>query len=72
MIYIMALAMALLTVSCQKNGLETEVDDGVGPVRTLLVGVAEDPDTRVGFDGSNSFYWHKGDKIGVLTVTGFK
>lgn len=72
MIYIMALAMALLTVSCQKNGLETEVDDGVGSVRTLLVGVAEDPDTRVGFDGSNSFYWHKGDKIGVLTENGFK
>ena len=70
-IYIMAFA-ALLATSCQKN----EFTDG--PVsdrldyKTLTVGVTEEPQTRVGFDGSNSFYWHKGDQIGVVTSTGLK
>ena len=67
----MAVAM-LLAVSCQKN----EIQDGpcpemTGNVRTLTVGM-EDPKTRVGFDENNSFYWHKGDRIGVLTVNGFR
>ena len=67
----MAVAM-LLAVSCQKN----EIQDGpcpemTGNVRTLTVGM-EDPNTRVGFDENNSFYWHKGDRIGVLTVNGFR
>ena len=63
---------ALLATSCQKN----EFTDG--PVsdrldyKTLTVGVTEEPQTRVGFDGSNSFYWHKGDQIGVVTSTGLK
>lgn len=67
----MALAM-FLAFACQKN--EIQGDGGPEDMkisRTLTVGVA-DTETRVGFDQSNSFYWHKGDRIGVLTSAGFK
>lgn len=60
----------LLAMSCQKNELQNDVrPEGEKHYRTLTVGVAE---TKVGFDGSNAFYWHGGDKISVLTSAGFK
>ena len=69
--YITAFAM-LLAASCQKDETPggTEIDNS--QYRTLTVGVADEPDTRVGFDENNSFYWHMGDKIGVLTSGGFR
>lgn len=59
----------LLALSCQRDELR---DEAVSSVKTLKVSVADEPATRVGFDENNSFYWHKGDRIGVLTSAGFK
>ena len=59
----------LLALSCQRDELR---DEAVSSVKTLKVSVADEPATRVGFDDGNSFYWHKGDRIGVLTSAGFK
>lgn len=68
----MAFAM-FLTLSCQKNESQDEnVPEDYMNCRTLVVGVADDVETRVGFDTNNAFYWHKGDRIGVLTSAGFK
>ena len=70
--YIIAFAI-LLAGSCQKQVLPGEdVPVNSQYSKTLTVGVAEKPDTRVGFDENNSFYWHKGDKIGVITSGGFR
>lgn len=67
--YIMAFAI-LLAISCQKTEPQDEAMPGDEKHRqTLTVGAAE---TKVGFDGSNSFYWHRGDRISVLTSSGFK
>ena len=66
--YLMAFAI-LLALSCQRDELR---DEAVSSVKTLKVSVADEPATRVGFDDGNSFYWHKGDRIGVLTSAGFK
>lgn len=63
---------ALLAASCQKNDFTEEPLADTQHYRTLTVGVADEPQTRVGFDENNSFYWHKGDKIGVLTSAGLK
>lgn len=65
---------AAMTVSCQMEVPEDgSLSDKEGTLRTLSVGVAdEDSGTRVGFDETNAFYWHKGDKIGVQTSAGFK
>lgn len=72
MTYIMAFAI-FLTASCQKNEFkEDPVHEIAGHIKVLTVGVAEEPETRVGFDGNNSFYWHRGDRIGVITTAGFK
>lgn len=72
MTYIMAFAI-FLTASCQKNEFkEDPVHENTGHIKVLTVGVAEEPETRVGFDGNNSFYWHRGDRIGVITTAGFK
>ena len=72
MTYIMAFAI-FLTASCQKNEFKEEpVHENAGHIKVLTVGVAEEPETRVGFDGNNSFYWHRGDRIGVITTAGFK
>ena len=70
--YIIASAI-LLAGSCQKQVLPGEE----GPANSqhskiLTVGVNDEADTRVGFDGNNSFYWHVGDKIGVITSGGFR
>ena len=66
MTYIMAFAI-LLTASCQKNEFkEDPVHENAGHIKVLTVGVAEEPETRVGFDGNNSFYWHRGDRILVF------
>lgn len=67
--YIMAFAI-LLAFSCQKNELQDEAATGDEKhCQTLTVGAAE---TKVGFDQNNSFYWHRGDRIAVLTSGGFK
>jgi len=68
MIYLMAFAI-LLAFSCQRDELR---DEAVSSLKTLKVGVADELQTKVGFDDGNSFYWHKGDRIGVLTSAGFK
>lgn len=71
--YVMAFAM-LLALSCQRNEFQedTAVHDVTGHHKVLIVGVAEEGGTRIGFDEDNSFYWHKGDRIGVITSSGFK
>ena len=70
--YFMAFAM-LLALSCQKNEIQEDAAySNTEHLKTLTVGVVDEPDTRVGFDGTNSFYWHMGDKIGVITSSGFK
>lgn len=68
--YMIAFAI-FLAASCQRNEFQEE-NSSIGIERTLTVGVDDEADTRVGFDETNSFYWHKGDKIGVLTSSGFK
>jgi len=59
----------LLASSCQGDVLH---DEGVSSVKTLKVGVADEPQSKVGFDENNAFYWHAGDRISVLTTGGFK
>lgn len=69
---IMAFAM-FLAVSCQIDDLQDKsIPESQTSRKVLTVGAAEDDGTRVGFDGSNAFYWHKGDRIGVITTAGFK
>ena len=68
----MALAI-LLASACQKNEIqENEPPQAKENLRVLTVGVADGQQTRVGFGEDNSFYWHSGDRIGVITVNGFK
>lgn len=70
--YFMALAM-FLAAACQREDIQEErIPEVRTHYKTLNVGVADEPETRVGFDEDNSFYWHGGDKVGVLTVNGFK
>lgn len=70
--YIMAFAM-FLALSCQKSEFKEDVvHENAGHNRTLTVGVVNEPETRVGFDATKTFYWHKGDRIGVITSAGFK
>ena len=70
--YIMAFAM-FLAVSCQIDDLhDKSIPESQTSRKVLTVGAAEDDGTRVGFDESNAFYWHKGDRIGVITTAGFK
>ena len=70
--YVMALAI-LLASACQKNEIqENEPPQAEENLRVLTVGVADGQQTRVGFGEDNSFYWHSGDRIGVITVNGFK
>ena len=59
----------LLAFSCQRDELR---DEAVRTVKTLKVGVADESQTKVGFDDNNAFYWHAGDRIAVLTTAGFK
>jgi len=66
--YLMAFAV-LLAFSCQRDELR---DEAVRTVKTLKVGVADDMNSKVGFDDNNAFYWHAGDRIAVLTTAGFK
>ena len=70
--YIMTFAV-LLAASCQKNEAYQEpAHDNPEHVKVLTVGVDDEQQTKVGFDENYSFYWHKGDKIGVLTAAGLK
>ena len=63
----------LLTSACQNNVLQEDfTHESTGSHKILTVGMADETDTRVGFDADNSFYWHKGDRIGVITTSGFK
>lgn len=69
--YIMALAMLL--ASCQKSEFQDKAPhENERHHKTLTVGVADEMQTRVGFDENNAFYWHKGDRIGVITASGFR
>ena len=71
-LYMMALAI-LPALSCQKNELwDADVPEDEKHCRTLVVSVADDDQTRVGFDENNEFYWHRGDKVSVLTAAGFR
>ncbi len=58
----MAIAMSLVIVSCgqQDNYEESQLRECVLTV--------DSPDTKVGFDINNNFYWSKGDAIGVSTT----
>ena len=71
-LYIIAFAI-FLVVSCQKNEIS---DEGIGgkpaDYKTLTVGIDDQQATRVGFDDLKAFYWHKGDRIGVITSAGLK
>ncbi len=70
--YIIAFAI-LLASACRKDEIqENEPVQAPENLRVLTVGVADEQQIRVGFDEDNSFYWHGGDKIGVVTVNGFK
>ena len=69
-IYIIAFAI-FLAASCQREEFPG-VPDVDNTQKTLAVGVADESDTRVGFDENMAFYWHQGDKIGVLTTAGFR
>ena len=71
-LYIVASAM-FLAASCQKDELPEEPQRrNSANYKTLTVEVVDKQMTRVGFDGNNAFYWHKGDRIGVLTTSGLK
>ena len=71
-VYFMATAI-FLAFACQKNELqEGPAPEKAGALKTLTVGVDDGQNTRVGFDDVGSFYWHRGDKIGVITASGFK
>ena len=69
-LYIIAFAI-FLAASCQREKLPggPEIND---TQKTLAVGVADEADSRVGFDENKSFYWHQGDRIGVMTSAGFR
>lgn len=68
----MAVAM-ILTYSCQKNEVQEDaVQNDARHLKVLTIGVVDEPESRVGFDGTKSFYWHKGDRVGVITSAGFK
>lgn len=63
----------LLAFSCQRDDLQDKTrPEGEKYHRTLTVGVEEEVRTRAGFDADNSFYWHRGDRVGVLTSAGFR
>lgn len=70
--YLLALAM-FLTLSCQKNeSRDDDIPENYRHFRTLSIGIADGQETKVGFDENKAFYWHKGDKVDVLTTAGFK
>ena len=70
--YLLALAM-FLTLSCQKNeSRDDDIPENHRHFRTLSIGIADGQETKVGFDENKAFYWHKGDKVDVLTTAGFK
>lgn len=71
-LYIVASAM-FLAASCQRDELPEESQRGSSAnYKTLTVEAVDQQMTRVGFDEDNAFYWHKGDRIGVLTTSGLK
>lgn len=67
--YLIAFAI-FLAAACQRN--EFPEDNSKRAERTLTIGIDDEAASRVGFDENNSFYWHKGDKVGVLTSSGFR
>ena len=70
-IYIIVVLVVLLAGSCQKNEYNDD-SENARHYKTLTVGVDDQQQTKVGFDEYNSFYWHKGDQIGVLTAAGLR
>ncbi len=72
-LYIIMAGSMFLAFSCQKAEFKDySAHEDKMQRKSLTVGVAEESESRVGFDTDNSFYWHKGDKIGVITSSGFK
>ena len=69
-IYIIASAI-FLAVSCQRDEFPEGKTDKE-PYRILIIGVDDEAKVRVGFDEDKTFYWHKGDRIGAFTTSGFK
>lgn len=70
--YLLVMAM-FLTLSCQKNeSRDDDIPENYRHFCTLSIGIADGQGTKVGFDENNAFYWHKGDKVYVLTTAGFK
>ncbi len=71
-LYIMSLAV-FVAASCQKDALQDDkLRESTDNYKTLTVGTADIPQTRVGFDENYTFYWDKGDSIGVFTTAGIK
>lgn len=63
----------LLALSCQKNESRSDcMSETENFSRTLTAMLADDPQTRVGFGLDGAFYWHRGDRISVLTSAGMK
>lgn len=70
-LYIIASAI-FLVASCQKNEITEEgMSEKSDNFKILKVGIA-DQQSRVGFNADNTFYWHKGDRIGIITSAGLK
>ena len=70
-LYIIASAI-FLVASCQKNEITEEgMCEKSDNFKILKVGRA-DRQSRVGFYADNTFYWHKGDRIGIITSAGLK
>lgn len=71
-LYIIALTM-FLAASCQRIELtgNNKHEQSIH-YKTLAVKTENLPQTRVGFDADNAFYWSEGDCIGVITSDGFK
>lgn len=70
-LYIIASAI-FLVASCQKNEITEEgMSEKSDNFKILKVGIA-DQQSRAGFNADNTFYWHKGDRIGIITSAGLK
>ena len=70
-LYIIASAI-FLVASCQKNEITEEgISEKSDNFKILKVGIA-DQQSRVGFNADNTLYWHKGDRIGIITSAGLK
>lgn len=71
---IIAVAMLLTTLSCQKNiTSETEPTNGNPPIKLTLTASIAGPETKVIYtekDNALKFAWEKGDKVSLITIDG--